>query len=105
MAQIVSVYEFLEQFQIDMQDLSQTFSETLDKANLEKENTLDTLISEGGRSDIDRCENGREKEQELSQENLKIHNNLDSEFYQNLDSYLNEIKINRKKLYLNKNWP
>ena len=79
MAQIVSVDEFLEQSQVDMQDLSQTFSEgeTLDKPNVEKENTLDILISEGERSDIDRCEIGREKEQELSQENLKIHNNLD----------------------------
>ena len=51
LAQIISVDEFLEQSQIDIQDLSQSFSEgeILDKTNTEKENITDMSISEGER--------------------------------------------------------
>ena len=72
LAQIVSI-EFLEQSQIDIQNLSRSFSEgeILDKTNTEKENIIDISISEGERLTLDRCEIGREKEQELDIENLE----------------------------------
>ena len=73
LAQIVSIDEFLEQSQIDIQDPSQSFSEgeVLDKTNTEKEIIIDMSISEEKGLTLDQCEIGREKEQELDIENYK----------------------------------